>query len=151
MKKVTRSEEETRLAGENLATTLQDGDIVLLSGDLGAGKTTFMKGLAKGFGIQEELTSPTFTLMNVYPVSDHQTVRHVVHIDTYRLQKEQELIDIGAEDYLAKPETISVIEWPEKIPALLAGKLCVPVALTHISPTNREIEILDRTPMPQAE
>ena len=95
-----------------------------LSGDLGSGKTTFVKGLAAAFGLNPEtVTSPTFTLMNVYPLKpSYNGADTFVHIDTYRLKNEQELIAIGAEDYLGAPDAISVIEWPEKLTVLLNNK-----------------------------
>ncbi len=114
------STRETEQFGIELSTKLKGGDIVLLSGNLGAGKTALVKGIAKGFGIKNTITSPTFTLMNVYPISlKPLAISQLIHIDTYRLKEEQELIEIGAEDYLGKPNTICLIEWPDKIEGLL--------------------------------
>jgi len=138
MKVITKSTEETIKLGEKIASQIQGGDIILLQGDLGAGKTTFMKGLAQGLNISENITSPTFTLMNVYPLKSSNT-KQLVHIDTYRLKDEQELIDIGVEDYLGKPNTICVIEWPEKLPHLLENKKTTIVALKNINENQREI------------
>ncbi len=98
---------------------------MLLHGELGAGKTTFTKGIAQGLDIKDQITSPTFTLMNVYKNG------RLVHIDTYRLKNAQELIDIGAEDYIGNPDSISVIEWPEKIKKLLTTKRFISVHLDH--------------------
>lgn len=120
MHTITNSHEETEQFGIKLSTKLKGGDIVLLSGNLGAGKTALVKGIAKGFGIKNTITSPTFTLMNLYPISNKQSaIRQIIHIDTYRLKDEQELVEIGAEDYLGKPNTICLIEWPDKIEDLL--------------------------------
>lgn len=120
MKVITNSPQETEQFGIELSQKLRGGDIVLLSGNLGAGKTALVKGIAKGFAIQNTITSPTFTLMNMYPVTQKISgIEQLVHIDTYRLKNEQELVGIGAEDYLGKPNTICLIEWPDKIEGLL--------------------------------
>ncbi len=121
MRTITNSSEETEQFGIEISTKLKGGNIVLLSGNLGAGKTALVKGIAKGFGIKNTITSPTFTLMNIYDVRNTKTTktRKMVHIDTYRLKDEQELIEIGAEDYIGKPTTICLIEWPDKIEGLL--------------------------------
>ncbi len=120
MKKITNSPEETEKFGIELSAKLEGGDIILLSGNLGAGKTALVKGIAKGFSIKNTITSPTFTLMNVYPVNQKSTaINQLIHIDTYRLKDENELIEIGAQDYLGKPNTICLIEWPDKIEGIL--------------------------------
>jgi tRNA threonylcarbamoyladenosine biosynthesis protein TsaE len=117
---LTKSTEETKQFGIELSKKLQGGDMVLLSGNLGAGKTALVKGIAKGFGIPNTITSPTFTLMNLYPISQEvTTAQKLIHIDTYRLKEEHELIEIGAADYLGKSDTICLIEWPDKIEGLL--------------------------------
>ena len=109
--------------GQQLAGRLKGGDILCLEGNLGAGKTTLVKGLARGLKIKNNITSPTFAIMNQFPVPSSQFKNEkkitLVHIDAYRLKNEEELIDIGAEDYLGKPDTICAIEWPEKIKGLL--------------------------------
>ncbi len=134
MEKVITSEQAMIDYGTEIAKDLTGGDIVLLHGDLGAGKTTITKGIAKGLGIEDEMVSPTFTLMNVY--ADGK----LVHIDTYRLEDEEQLIEIGVEDYLARPETITIIEWPEKIDGLLKGKKVVNVMIEHVD-EGRKINI----------
>lgn len=121
MEFISQSLTDTDAFGTKLAQQLHGGHIVLLSGNLGAGKTALVKGIAKGFGITSEITSPTFTLMNLYPISDKAPLNQLVHIDTYRLKNEAELVEIGVEDYLGKPNTICIIEWPEKIAGLLEG------------------------------
>lgn len=118
MTTITNSLQETEKFGIKLSQKLKSGHIVLLSGDLGAGKTSIVKGIAKGFGIKNEITSPTFTLMNIYDIKDKK-INTLVHIDTYRLKHEKELVEIGIEDYLGKENTVCLIEWPEKIIDLL--------------------------------
>ncbi len=141
MKTTTHSYEETIAFGKHIATTLHGGDIVLLSGDLGAGKTTLVKGIAEGFGITDDIVSPTFTLMNIYHFKQAEKKEaQFIHIDTYRLNNEHDLLEIGIEDYLGKEQSICLIEWPEKIPGLLRGKTCKTITLTHEHGDTRTIE-----------
>jgi len=137
MHKISNSNKQTIAIGKELATKLTGGDILLLQGNLGAGKTTIVKGLALGMGIKEEITSPTFTLMNIYKSKKLQ----LVHIDTYRLKNEQDLIEIGAEDYLGDKNTVCVIEWPEKIIPLLKNKKTILVDIEHVDENKRRIII----------
>ncbi len=138
--------QDTLHIGESASQQLQGGDIVLLHGDLGAGKTTFVKGLAKGLGIEANIVSPTFTIMNVYDINhknlkslNHKSIKTLVHVDTYRLEDEEELVKIGIEDYLGQPDTICIIEWPEKIPNLLKDKKMKNIYLSHTKNENRVI------------
>ena len=138
----TQNEIETKQIGKDIASKLNGGEIITLEGDLGAGKTAFVKGLAEGLGIKKEVTSPTFTLMNVYELTANSPkLKALVHIDTYRLKNEQELINIGVEDYLGSTGTITVIEWPEKIEGLLRGKKKVEIKIEHVAETKRRIII----------
>jgi tRNA threonylcarbamoyladenosine biosynthesis protein TsaE len=146
-----KTEKATIEAGKRFAAKLHGGDIVLLEGVLGAGKTTFVKGMAGFFGIKKKITSPTFALMNVYdikhrrdsstrpPKADSVGMTKLIHVDTYRLKNEQELIDIGIEDYLGAPNTICMIEWPEKLQSLLKNKKTLKVKFEH-SDNGREIK-----------
>src|SRR3989338_8137336 len=140
---ITKSQSETEVFGKKLSAKLNGGDILLLSGELGAGKTSLVKGIAKGLGIKHEITSPTFTLMNVYKLrTENSELRTLIHIDTYRLKDEKELLEIGVEDYLGKPNTICVIEWPEKISNLLKNYKTKNIALEHgKNPKQRKIRI----------
>ena len=129
---ITKSQIETENFGKKLAAKLKGGDILLLSGDLGAGKTSLVKGIDKDLGIKHEITSPTFTLMNLHQIKNKKSqIKQFVHIDTYRLKDEKELLEIGVEDYLGNPNTICVIEWPEKIAGLLGNKKTTSIALEH--------------------
>lgn len=127
-----KSTKDTENYGQKLAGKLKGGDVLCLYGELGAGKTTLVKGLARGLGIKEKITSPTFTLMNVYEVHSQKPIVHsLIHIDTYRLKDEKELIEIGAEDYIGAENAITVIEWPEKLNRLLRNKKIISVKLEH--------------------
>ncbi len=130
---ITNSSEETKNFGQEFAESLQGGDIVLLYGNLGAGKTTFVKGLAAGLGISEEILSPTFSVMNIYAIPQNKKIaaQNLIHIDTYRLETAAELINIGILDYLGKPDTICIIEWPEKMMELLPSKQVKKITLEH--------------------
>ncbi|MFH1292264.1 MAG: tRNA (adenosine(37)-N6)-threonylcarbamoyltransferase complex ATPase subunit type 1 TsaE [bacterium] len=136
MTTITNSEQQTMDFGKQLAHKLQGGDILLLKGELGAGKTTLVKGLAQGLGIANEITSPTFSLMNVYD--------QLIHIDTYRLKNEDELMAIGIEDYLGDEKYICVIEWPEKIKNLLKNKKIISVEIVHLDENRRKIAVIVR-------
>ncbi len=136
----TTSLQETKNYAIKLANELSEGDILCLYGELGAGKTALTKGLAEGLGIHEEITSPTFTLMNIYDVKSNKNgIKQLIHFDTYRLKDEQEMIGIGAEDYLGTPGTVCVVEWPEKIEGLLFEKKLKKITIKHLGGNEREI------------
>lgn len=140
MEWTTSSQEETKNTGKEIASSLQGGDVLLLYGEMGAGKTTLTKGIAEGLGINKDVTSPTFGLMHVYDVSNaNSTIKRLVHIDTYRLKDEHELVAIGVEEYLGATDTICIIEWPEKIETLLAERTVKKIFLEHTDDEKRKI------------
>lgn len=106
---VTQSEQETIRLGMAIGSVLQSGDVLALHGDLGAGKTHFVQGIARGMGIDANVPSPTFTILNYY---EHDIP--LQHFDFYRLEEEYELDDLGFDDYLTSG--VTVIEWSEKFP-----------------------------------
>ena len=110
MKVVTHSPEETRALGERLAGTLGPGTVVAFTGDLGAGKTAFTRGIARGLGIPERVTSPTFTIVNEYEGGRLP----LFHFDMYRLNSADDLFDIGWEDYLSRGG-VCAVEWSENV------------------------------------
>ncbi|MEM9017286.1 MAG: tRNA (adenosine(37)-N6)-threonylcarbamoyltransferase complex ATPase subunit type 1 TsaE [Verrucomicrobiota bacterium] len=110
----TRNEEETLAAGRSFATELAAGDVVALTGDLGAGKTHFSKGVVAGLGSSDLVTSPTFSLVNEY----RSGRLPVFHFDFYRIEAIEELIDLGWDDYLER-EGVVLVEWPDRFPELL--------------------------------
>lgn len=111
---ISHSPEETFALGRTFAETLCGGEVLALAGDLGAGKTQFVKGLAAGLGCEGEATSPTFTLIHEYPGGR----RPLCHFDFYRLETAAEALKIGFDDYLST-RAVLVIEWADKFPALL--------------------------------
>ena len=110
MQFLSHSPEETLSFGKRLGKLLQPGDVLCLSGDLGAGKTLFVQGLAQGLRLPDEVTSPTFTVLNIY---EGQVTMY--HFDLYRLDWPEQLDDIGFDEY-TNNDGIAVIEWPEKFP-----------------------------------
>jgi tRNA threonylcarbamoyladenosine biosynthesis protein TsaE len=112
----TRSSEETFSLAARVGTILRPGDVVALSGDLGAGKTVFAKGIARALGIVEEVVSPTFTL-----VREYDGLVPLVHVDVYRLDHLQELHDLGF-DELVGGRSVMVVEWGERVSALLPAE-----------------------------
>jgi len=107
---VTRSEEETFQLAAGLARTFRGNEVVLLTGALGAGKTVVAKGIASGLGLEDpgRVCSPTFTLLNIY-----RAKFAIYHIDLYRLEKREDILDLGWEDWLG--EGVLIVEWAEKI------------------------------------
>ena len=112
---ISNNEAETEAAGERFARTLRDGAVVALYGDLGAGKTAFVRGMARGLGIGARVSSPTFTIVNEY-----LGARELYHFDMYRLGSSEELFDIGWEDYLARGG-ICAVEWSENVAGAFEG------------------------------
>lgn len=130
---ITNSEQETFDWAKNFAQGLKGGEIIGLTGDLGAGKTIFTKGLADGLGIKKTVTSPTFVIMKIYEIKNQPArgwsasggksdIRYLTHIDAYRLKSEEDIIAIGADEYFGRKDTITIIEWPENIKKVLPKK-----------------------------
>jgi len=109
----TQSENETIELGLKFAERLNRGDTVLFYGDLGSGKTEFIKGICRFFNVQEIVTSPTFTIMNQYLGDYIDEPITIFHIDLYRIKTKDELSDIGFEEYIFSSDTIKLIEWSE--------------------------------------
>jgi len=110
---ISHSPEETSQIGRQIAVQLRAGDVLALAGDLGAGKTQFVKGVADGMGVESEVTSPTFTLIHEYPGR-----LPLYHVDLYRLESEEEVLRIGIDDYM-ESDGVTVIEWADKFAALM--------------------------------
>jgi tRNA threonylcarbamoyladenosine biosynthesis protein TsaE len=134
---ISKSPAETVRIGRILGEGLKAGDVVALTGELGAGKTCLTQGIARGLGVPENyaVTSPTFTLINEYPGREAA----LFHVDLYRLQGAADLADTGYEEYLSGGG-VMVIEWAEKIPgAVPDGAVCV--ALTYVEENARKMEL----------
>ena len=135
MEYLSHSETETEAAGQALAAKLRPGDVVAYRGDLGAGKTAFTRGLARGLGCHGRVTSPTFTIVNEY-----EGPTPLFHFDLYRLGGADELWDIGWEDYLAR-NGVCAVEWSEIAPGALPENT-VYVTLRRRPGAEEEREIL---------
>jgi tRNA threonylcarbamoyladenosine biosynthesis protein TsaE len=131
----SRSPEQTRALAEALGRRLRPGDVVTLSGELGAGKTVFAQGLGAGLEVDEPVSSPTFAL-----VHEHRGRLPVWHLDVYRVRNADELIDLSWQDLLAGGGVV-VVEWPERIAATLPDER-LDVKLTYRDPETREIELI---------
>lgn len=117
----TRSELETEALGTKLGRQLKPGAVIAYYGDLGAGKTAFTRGLARGLGIADRITSPTYNIVNEYPGEIP-----LFHFDMYRLESSDDLFDIGWEDYLTRGGIIAV-EWSERVEDALEGALVIDI------------------------
>lgn len=109
----TETADRTRAVGEAVASLLQPRDTVILTGDLGAGKTTLVQGIGRGLGVEDHVASPTFTLVREYAGS-----LDVAHVDVYRLERIQDVVDLGL-DELGGPERVLLVEWGDAISDLL--------------------------------
>ena len=134
MQFITKSPEETERLGEQLGKTLRGGEVIAYLGDLGAGKTAFTRGLARGLGISMRVTSPTYTIVNEYTGGRLP----LFHFDMYRLASAEELFDIGWEDYLARGG-ICAVEWSENVQEAMQG--AITVRMEKRSETTRCIRI----------
>ncbi|MCA9941445.1 MAG: tRNA (adenosine(37)-N6)-threonylcarbamoyltransferase complex ATPase subunit type 1 TsaE [Anaerolineales bacterium] len=134
---ISSSEAQTERLGVRLGELLQPMDVICLSGELGAGKTVLARGIGRGWGAGQRVTSPTFTLVNQYPRLRDGLMLY--HVDCYRLETLADAITVGLEDMFAS-RAVLMIEWPERIEALLpADRLTI--ALRHINETRRGVRI----------
>lgn len=135
MEYITHSAAETELLGARLAEQLRPGDVIAYLGELGAGKTAFTRGLARGLGIQDPVTSPTYTIVNEY-----QGRLPLFHFDMYRLHDADELFDLGWEDYLERGG-VCAVEWSENVANALEDPITVTIAKDPTAENSRRITI----------
>ena len=109
---ISHSIEQTHHYAADVAAQLQGGEIIGLEGDLGSGKTTFVQGLAVALGIEGPVRSPTFVLMHVYPIENHPTIHHLVHMDGYRIEKPTDVMHLGLDEWVGRTDVVICIEWP---------------------------------------
>ena len=134
MEYMTNTPEETEALGEKLGKLLRPGTVLAYLGDLGAGKTAFTRGLARGLGCRETVTSPTYTIVNEYLGGRLP----LFHFDMYRLTSSDDLWDIGWEDYLDR-QGVCAVEWSENVPEAMTGALTV--RIEKLGDTVRRITI----------
>ena len=147
----TRSARETKkiagiLAKELMKVPLKNkAMVVALSGDLGGGKTTFTQGFAKGFGIRENVLSPTFLILKTYkiPTSSGPGYKFFTHIDAYRLEEPKEILNLGWKELVGNPRRIIVIEWARRIKRILP-KIYLDIRFDFISPNIRRLNFYVR-------
>jgi tRNA threonylcarbamoyladenosine biosynthesis protein TsaE len=130
----SRSPEQTRRVGSRLGGALQAGDVICLQGDLGAGKTTFVQGIAQGWGSVDSVSSPTFILVNMYRRADQS---QLFHMDAYRLESTPEAEELDLDSMLAQGALL--IEWPERMNGLIPAERLW-VNLEHIDEEEREMK-----------
>lgn len=135
-KLISKNEDDTKKIAREYASQLEKGEIVLLEGDLGAGKTAFVKGVVEAFGGDaNQVTSPTFTIVNQYNLNDNV----IYHFDLYRIESVDELYNIGIEEYFYSG-AICFVEWPERAPELF-DNTCKKIEILKKGDNSREIII----------
>jgi tRNA threonylcarbamoyladenosine biosynthesis protein TsaE len=136
MEFITRSCYQTQRLAEALAKHLKKGDVLLLQGPLGVGKTVFVKGILRGLGFKKDLVrSPSFTI-----IKEYRGKRKVVyHVDLYRIKNRKELFNLGYEDYFYSPKGITVIEWADKVEGMIPRG--IKINFKHLRENTRKIKI----------
>jgi tRNA threonylcarbamoyladenosine biosynthesis protein TsaE len=131
--------EDTNQIAQNVARDLKGGDILALSGDLGSGKTTFAKGVARALGVITEITSPTFVISKVYKL-DLDGIKELVHIDSYRFEDISDAESIGLPEIIQRNDVIIIIEWPEKVWALIKDRARL-IKFQYLGENERKITL----------
>lgn len=135
MKITVKGIEQTQNIAKLIAPKLNGGDILLLRGDLGAGKTTFTKALCEALGVKEQVTSPTFTIVNEY-----EGKFKINHFDMYRINSKMEALEFGFDEMIAQNNSVNIIEWPEVVIDILPSEL-IDIEIRRIDDNTREINI----------
>lgn len=133
-KLITHNQTETKEVGHKLAALLPNGSVILFKGDLGAGKTTLVRGVAEALGITEKVTSPTFNIMKLYLKGS----KVLVHIDAYRMEDHN--VDIGLDEYIGTERGLTFIEWPDYISNLIPDN-AISINIKNIGNDDRELTI----------
>jgi tRNA threonylcarbamoyladenosine biosynthesis protein TsaE len=141
---ITKNSEETFELGLKFGQSLKGGEVLVLQGNLGAGKTCFLQGLAKGVGVKDKVNSPTFNILKVYQIPSFKKLKigpkTFCHIDAYRLRDEKDLISLGIEEFFSDLKNITAIEWAEKVKKIWPKKAIV-INIKQLSENQREINI----------
>ena len=133
---ISDSEAATLALGVRLAAMLPSGSVVALVGDLGCGKTVLARGIARGLGIAEAVTSPTFTVAQEYRRPNGE---FLYHLDMYRIADENAALAFGIDEFLFQPNAVTLVEWPEQIAGLLARPQLLTVRFRHLDQSRRAI------------
>lgn len=135
MEFLSKSEKDTIEFAKRMAKDFKGGEVLLLNGDLGAGKTVFAKGIALGLGNEGVITSPTFTIMNMY-----KGRLNFYHFDMYRIEDESELIELGFGEYIGASDAVCAIEWSSRTPSLLPDN-SITVEIIKIDDETRLVKV----------
>ena len=131
------SEKDTEEIASMLAKNLAKGSTIALNGDLGAGKTVFTRGFARGLGITEPVSSPTFAIVQEYPLEPNGWL---YHLDLYRIEDYRAALAFGIEEFIESNDAYTLIEWPERIAELLPDKT-ISVTIEHIDENSRKLTV----------
>lgn len=142
---ITNNEKETSSLGQKLGKICRGGEVFVLSGNLGAGKTKLLQGLAWGLGVKDRVNSPTFNILKIYKIKKSKSllqrnIKVFCHIDAYRLQSEKDLISLGILEFFNQPEVVTAIEWAEKVKKIWPKKARV-IKIKSLTEKKREIAI----------
>ncbi|MFA5000036.1 MAG: tRNA (adenosine(37)-N6)-threonylcarbamoyltransferase complex ATPase subunit type 1 TsaE [Patescibacteria group bacterium] len=138
-KTTTHNEKETLAYGVALGRACRGGEVFVLIGELGAGKTKLAQGLAAGLGVKSRVNSPTFNILKLYKISKRGfEIKYFCHIDAYRLKSEKELSALGVKEIFNSPETVTVIEWAEKVKKIWPRRVRV-MRIKYLNNSRREI------------
>ena len=135
---ISRSETETEAFAAALAQKLPPGTVIALDGDLGAGKTVFSRGFARGMGITEPVSSPTYTIVQEYPLPGGKGMLY--HLDLYRIANSVSALAFGVDEFLDDPESTALVEWPERIADIMPDST-LRIEIRHLSDTERKITV----------
>ena len=137
---LSSSSEDTINFAFDFSKLLRGGEIVCLNGNLGAGKTTFIKGVAKFFNIKEdEIVSPTFTIANIYKCNKNN-IKNIIHIDAYRIKNGDELLEFGILEFFNREDTVVFIEWSENIKKYIKNEININIEI--LENDKRELQII---------
>lgn len=134
----TATSEDMVNVGKKIASLLKGGDIILLYGELGVGKSTLVKGIAEVLGVKETVNSPTFTLMNVYEAKK-DNIKKLVHVDTYRLKNQEDLEDVGIDEYTRDKNSVCIFEWPDKLGDTIKNRNPIKITIEYLDNNKRKI------------
>ena len=135
---ITHSETETADFACRLAATLTPGCVITLNGDLGAGKTVFARGFARGLGITEDVSSPTYTIAQEYLLPDGK--HRLYHLDLYRISGAEAALAFGVDEFLNDPKAFALVEWPERIGDVIPEN-ALKIFIRHLNENEREIAL----------